>query len=101
MYLDIATNGGVDFDADVDTFGSVEYRSSPDKVETSLLLITYEQQPTDTVNLKVVYIEQEKRYNITYSGTLEEIIVTVLSVDYYVYFNGTLLPQQIQSNHLS
>ena len=101
MYLDIATNGGVDFDADVDTFGSVDYRSSPDKVETSLLLITYEQQATDTVNLKVVYIEQDKRYNITYSGTLEEIIVTVLSVDYYVYFNGTLLPQQVQSNHLS
>ena len=101
MYLDIATNGGMDFDADVDTFGSVEYRSSPDKVETSLLLITYEQQPTDTVNLKVVYIEQEKRYNITYSGTLEEIIVTVLSVDYYVYFNGTLLPQQVQANYLN
>ena len=101
MYLDIATNGGVDFDADVDTFGSVEYRSSPDKVETSLLLITYEQQVTDTVNLKVVYIEQEKRYNITYSGTLTEIIVTPLSVDYVVYFNGTLLPQQVQSNHLS
>ena len=101
MYLDIATNGGIDFNADVDTFGSVEYRTTPDVAETSLLLITYEQQSTDTVDLKVVYIETDKRYNITYTGTLEEIIVTVLSVEYYVYFNGTLLPQRIQSNHLS
>lgn len=101
MYLDIATNGGVDFDADVDTFGSVEYRTTPDVAETSILLITYEQQATDSINLKVVYIEQEKRYNITYSGTLEQIVVTVLSVDYKVYFNDTLLPQQIQSNYLN
>lgn len=100
MYLDIGTNGGTDFDAKVDTFGSVEYRNSPDKVETSLLLITYEQQADQTVNLAVVYIEAEKRYNITYSGTLTEIIVTPLSVDYVVYFNGTQLPQKIQKNYL-
>ena len=101
MYLDIATNGGVDFDADVDTFGSVEYRTVPDVAETSILLITYEQQATDNVTLQVVYIESEKRYNITYSGSLEQIIVTVLSVDYKVYFNGTMLPQQVQSNYLN
>jgi hypothetical protein len=100
MYLDIGTNGGTDWDAKVDTFGSVEYRSSPDTAETSLLLITYEQQADQTVNLTVVYIEAEKRYNITYSGTLTEIIVTPLSIDYVVYFNGTQLPQRIQKNYL-
>ena len=101
MYLDIASNGGVDFNAQVDTFGSVEYRSAPDTAETSLLLITYEQQSNQTVNLTVVYIESDKRYNITYSGTLEQIIVTVLSTEYEVYFNGTMLPQRIQKNYLS
>lgn len=100
MYLDIATNGGTDWNAKVDTFGSVEYRSSPDTAETSLLLITYEQQDNQTVNLTVVYLEAEKRYNITYSGTLTEIIVTPLSIDYVVYFNGTQLPQRIQKNYL-
>lgn len=100
MYLDIGSNGGIDFDAKVDTFGSVDYRSAPDKVETSLLLITYEQQANQTINLKVVYIEAQKRYNITYSGTLTEIIVTPLSTEYVVYFNGTQLPQQIQKNYL-
>ena len=100
MYLDIGSNGGIDFDAKVDTFGSVDYRSSPDKVETSLLLITYEQQANQTINLKVVYIEAQKRYNITYSGTLTEIIVTPLSTEYVVYFNEMQLPQQIQKNYL-
>lgn len=101
MYLDIATNGGIDFDADVDTFGSVEYRSAPDVAETSLVLITYEQQANQIVNLAVVYIESQKRYDITYSGTLEEIIVTQLSVDYTIYFNGTLLEGGIRSHYLS
>ena len=101
MYLDIATNGGVDFDADVDTFGSVEYRSVPDVAETSLVLITYEQQANQIVNLAVVYIDAQKRYNITYSGTLEEIIITQLSVDYTIYFNGTLLEGGIRSHYLS
>ncbi len=101
MYLDIGASGADTDESLVDDFGSIDYRSSPDTVESSILLITYEQQATNTVNLKVVYIEQEKRYNITYSGTLEEIIVTVLSVDYYVYFNRTQLPQEIQSNYLN
>lgn len=101
MYLDIGASGA-DIDEDlIDDFKSVEYRSALDVAENSILLITYEQQAAQTVNLEVVYIEQDKRYNITYSGTLTEIIVTVLNTEYYVYFNDTLLPQVIQSNHLS
>ena len=99
IYLDLGANGGTE-DNLVDDFTSIEYRSVPNKTEHSIVLITYEQQSTDTVNLKVVYIEQDKRYNITYSGTLEEIIVTVLSDEYIVYFNETQLPQQIQKNYL-
>ena len=109
MYLDIATNGGIDFNSDVDSFGSVEYRSAPDVAELSMVIITYQQAQGKTVNLTVVYSKvinttdntSIDTYNITYSGNIEEIIVTVLSVDIEVYFNGTKLPQKIQSNHLS
>ena len=101
MYLDIASNGGIDQHANVDTFGSVEYRSAPDVAENSILLITYEQQANQTVDLTVAYIEAEKRYNITYSGSLTEITITVLSTDYKVYYNGNLLEQAIKSHTFS
>ena len=101
MYLDIATNGGIDQHANVDTFGSIEYRSAPDVAENSILLITYEQQANQTINLTVTYIESDKRYNITYSGSLTEITITVLSTDYKVYYNGNLLEQTIKSHTFS
>ena len=101
MYLDIASNGGIDQHANVDTFGSVEYRSAPDVAENSILLITYEQQANQTVNLTVAYIESEKRYNVNYSGSLTEITITVLSTDYKVYYNGNLLEQAIKSHTFS
>lgn len=100
MYLDIGANGGIDFNADVDSFGSVEYRSSPDVATTSLVLITYEQAENQTVTLKVVYKKQDGKdvYEITYSGTIEQITITVLSREIEVYFNGEMLPQVQQSN---
>ena len=101
MYLDIATNGGIDQQANVDTFGSVEYRSTPDVAENSILLITYEQQANQTINLEVAYNESDKRYNVTYSGTLTSITITVLSTDYKVYYNGNLLEQAIKSHTFS
>lgn len=102
MYLDLGTNGGEGGESVlVDDFESIEYRSTPNTAEHSILLITYMQQASQNVNLKVIYIEQDKRYNITYSGTLTEIIITVLNTEYYIYFNGTLLPQVIQSNYLN
>lgn len=102
IYLDIGANGDSQQEDEViNNFKSIEYRSAIDVVENSILLITYEQQANQEVNLKVVYIEQDKRYNITYTGTLNEIVVTTLSVDYVVYFNNIQLPQVIQSHHLS
>lgn len=102
IYLDIGANGDSQQEDEViNNFKSVEYRSAIDVVENSILLITYEQQANQEINLKVVYIEQDKRYNITYTGTLTEIVVTTLSVDYVVYFNNIQLPSAIQSHHLS
>ena len=100
MYLDIGSNGGIDFNADVDSFGSVEYRSRPDVATASLVLITYQQAENQTVNLKVVYKKQSgvDVYEITYSGTIEQITITVLSTEIEVYFNGEMLPQLQQSN---
>ena len=100
MYLDIGANGGIDFNADVDSFGSVEYRSTPDVAEASLVLITYQQSAGQSVNLAVVYIEQNsiKKYYITCSGTIEQITITVLSKEIEVYYNDEMLPQQIKSN---
>ena len=103
MYLDIGSNGGVDFTADVNSFGSVEYRSATAVATTSLVLITYEQAENQTVALKVVYKKQDGKdvYEITYSGTIEQIIITVLSREIEVYFNGEMLPQAQQSNYRS
>lgn len=101
MYLDIATNGGTDQHANVDTFGSVEYRSMPDIADNSIVLITYEQQASQATNIAVAYIESDKRYNITYNGSLTTITITVLSEDYDVYFNGNLLTGRIKSHILS
>ena len=101
MYLDIGA-AGADIDEGLaDDFKSVEYRTTPNIAESSILLITYEQQANQSITLKVIYIEQEKRYNITYSGALEEIIITILSEDYEIYFNNVLLPQRVQSNRLN
>lgn len=100
MYLDLGANAG-HIETKVDDFKSIEYRSSPNIAEHSILIITYEQQSNQLNTLKVIYIESEKRYNITYSGNLTQIIVTLLSTEYYIYFNNQLLPQAIQSNILS
>lgn len=99
IYLDLGAHAG-ETQTIIDDFESIEYRSNPDIAEHSILLITYEQLANQENNLKVVYIESEKRYNITYSGNLTQIIVTQLDVEYKVYFNNQLLPQQIQSNTL-
>ena len=101
MYLDIGASGAEIDEGLVDDFKSIEYRSVPDVAENSILLITYEQQANQTVDLTVVYIESEKRYNITYSGSLTEITITVLSTDYKVYYNGNLLEQAIKSHTFS
>lgn len=102
IYLDLGAHGGDGPEVvGVDDFGSVEYRTAPDVAASSILLVTYVQQDNQSVDLLVVYIESEKRYNITYNGTLTQIIITLLNDEYKVYFNGTLLPQEIQSNYLN
>ena len=100
MYLDIGANGGIDFNAPVDSFGSVEYRSAPDTAEASLVLITYQQLANQSLNLSVAYVEQNnvKKYYITCSGTIEQITITVLSKEIEVYYNDEILPQQIKAN---
>ena len=101
MYLDIGASGVDNEEGLVDDFKSVEYRTAQDTAESSILLITYEQQADQTVSLIVAYIEAEKRYNITYSGTLTKITVTILNADYIVYYNGSLLEQAIKSHTFS
>ena len=112
MYLDIGTNGGINYDTDVDTFGKVDFRTAPDVLGTitdtngqekelnTMILISYQQPADKSVSLKVVYTKSTNRYDITYSGDIEEIIVTVLDVNIKVYFNGNMLEQKLQANHL-
>ena len=106
MYLDIGTNGGINYDTNVDTFGKVDFRSSPDVLGTdsqgkelnTMLLITYQQPANTAVDLTVVYTKATNRYDITCKGTIGTITITVLSVDIVVYYNGAQLPQLIKAN---
>ena len=99
MYLDIGASGADNDEELVDDFKSVEYRTTPNTADRSILLITYIQYADQEVNLKVVYIEQNKRYSITVSGSAgTEIIITQLSTEYIIYCNGVALPQIIGSH---
>ena len=100
IYLDLGANAG-QTQAVVDEFNLIDYRSRPNTSERSILLITYEQFTNQNINLEVVYIENQNRYNIIYSGNLNSITITVLSTDYKVYYNGNLLEQAIKSHTFS
>ena len=60
MYLDLGTNGGTSpVVTSVDDFASVEYRSTPDFTEHSILLITYEQSANQLNDLTLLHIPKE------------------------------------------
>lgn len=95
MYLDIGASGSAEEETLVDDFKTIEYRSRVDKTEHNILLITYEQQENQEINLEVIYDETRKRYDINYSGSLSQIKITTLDNNYIVYFNNELLEQTI------
>ena len=84
MYLDIATNGGIDQQANVDTFGSIDYRSSIDVVENSILLITYELSDEQSLNISVSFSNNIYHIFATSDNTIQ-ILITTLSTDYKYY----------------
>lgn len=91
MYLDIGASGA-DTDEDlVDNFKSVEYRSAPNTTESSILLITYMQSAAASLSIQVVYIEEDKRYNIICTKTDCSLTITLLNTNYSVYYNDTLI----------
>lgn len=95
MYLDIGVSGSAEEETLVDDFKTIEYRSRIDKTEHNILLITYEQQENQEINLEIIYDETRKKYNINYSGSLSQIKITTLDTNYIVYFNNELLEQTI------
>jgi len=100
MYLDIATNGGIDQQANVDTFGSIEYRSASDIAENSILLIRYEISGDQALEIAVSF--SNNTYNIVAnSDDSVTIYITTLSENYYYYYNGVQLPSVIQTHTLS
>ena len=100
MYLDIATNGGIDQQANVDTFGSIDYRSSIDVVENSILLITYELSDEQSLNISVSFSNNIYHIFATSDNTIQ-ILITTLSTDYTYYYNNTLLQSAIKTHTVS
>lgn len=94
MYLDIATNGGIDQQQNVDTFGSVEYRTNPNTAENSILLLTYKQEEEIEFNIKVNFTNNT--YNITTTKNIP-ILVTKLNEEYFYKFNNEQLSSDIES----
>ncbi len=86
IYLDLGANGSQEPSSVLD-FGAVEYRTSPDTTEKSILLIEYTQQTTDSINLGIVYVAAENEYQITYTGPA--IKIALLDTTYHFKFNGT------------
>ena len=100
IYLDLGANGGQEQElTTVDDFETVEYRSSPNITEHSILLITYEQYSNQEINIQVAFIDN--KYYITLTHNLNDVIVTILSVDYDVFVNNQLLSNEINSYHLT
>ena len=100
IYLDLGANGGQEQElTTVDDFETVEYRSSPNITEHSILLITYEQYSNQEINIQVAFIDN--KYYITLTHNLNDVIVTILSVDYDVFVNNQLLSNEINSYHIT
>ena len=99
IYLDLSASGSTPGTTDVDDFESIEYRSNPDTSDSSILLITYSQGQNEDLTISVVYDDLRKRYDITCQGDHVKVTVTILSVDYDVYFNSEQLPSAIGSVH--
>ena len=96
MYLDLGANAG-HTETKVDDFTSVEYRSSPNIAEHSILLVTYELQDYETLRISVNF--ENEVYHITAQGTSGiDILITTLSTDYQFYFNNTLLTSAIMTH---
>ena len=101
MYLDLGTNGGEGSESVlVDDFESIEYRSTLDIAEHSILLITYELSDEETLEISVSF--ENDVYNIyaTSEDTIE-ILITTLNTNFTYYFNDSLLPSAIMTHTLS
>jgi len=100
MYLDIGASGADIDEGLVDDFKSVEYRTTPSIAESSILLIKYEQQVNQSINLKVIYIEQEKRYNIICTKDNIELMIALLNEEYVVYYNNSLILDKVIDSYI-
>ena len=101
IYLDLAANAGEsEEDILIDDFKSVEYRSTPDIAENSILLITYELLGEQSLEISVSF--SGTTYTIVANSDNDVIIyITTLSEDYSYYYNGVQLPSLIQTHTLS
>jgi len=92
MYLDIATNGGMDSEQTEDTFGSVEYRTYDETVENSILLLTYTCAQNAEFSANVTYNSTTKRYTVRITSTSQvEVKVTLLDSNYSVDCNNVII----------
>lgn len=82
IYLDIGTNGGTESAADL---GNIEYRSSPDTIDYSILIISYTQSQNTTLSTNVTFADNV--YTVTCSGS-GKIYITLLSNDYTVKYKN-------------
>ena len=99
IYLDLGANGGQESSL-VDDFTTIEYRSIPDVVEHSILLITYELSDEETLEISVSF-ENNVYTIVAQSDSQIEILITTLSVDYTYYFNGSALSSAIMTHTVS
>ena len=96
IYLDLGANGSTEENT-VDDFASVEYRSTPDTTDHSILLITYELSDEESLILTVAY--SNNVYTITaHSNNNVPVDITTLSESYTYYCNGSNL-QSIINTH--
>ena len=101
IYLDLGAHGGDGSETiGVDDFGSIDYRSTPDVVESNILLITYELSDEQSLSLSVSFSNNTYYIDATSNSTIQ-ILITTLSEDYSFYYNDTLLPNEIMTHTLS
>lgn len=90
MYLDIAANGGADAEG-VDDFGAVEYRSSPDIIDTSIILFDYEQPQNANITVDIRFENNTYYMTITCTSAVT-VNVALLSTEYRLFINNVEYP---------
>jgi len=88
MYLDIGSNGASDDNDKIDDFGSVEYRTNPNTIDHSILILRYDQNSEIDFSIKVEFTNNT--YTITTSENIT-VIIAILDDDYtYIFDDETL-----------